>query len=137
MTDREVAFFTNVCESNSRCHLRVQADTKVFYISKLPVLLLSPNKITIYPIIGANDFEIDQNAIFDFGYWQLDEIGFKNRISNRRNVFDAVGEVYADSQSRKYQYKLYSTDNNFEASLTTPQRVVSLEGKVQTPWYVI
>lgn len=62
------------------------------------------------------------------------EFGLKAETSLKDFVLDHTVDVHFQNQENsKYQYSVYLHEGESGVSLTTPKRIVSLEGKVQKP----
>lgn len=61
------------------------------------------------------------------------EFGLKSVTHRDHLLLDHTVDVHFENAANKYQYSLSIHPSQFEISLTTPNRVISLEGNAKLP----
>lgn len=64
------------------------------------------------------------------------EFGLKGVTTRKSFILDHTVDIYFQNKENKYQYSLYVHPNEAGAQLTTPKRVIAIEGSIQASGYV-
>ncbi|KAB0791517.1 hypothetical protein PPYR_03317 [Photinus pyralis] len=113
-TDKQFRIMSSYCEEKQQCaHIEIDSKTNIAtlgeYNNELEVALDLRN-------IGLSH-----------------EFGLKGVTMRKGFVLDHNVDIYFQDKANKYQYSVRVHPNEAGAQLTTPKRIVSLEGTVQIP----
>ncbi|XP_045469243.1 apolipophorins-like [Harmonia axyridis] len=114
ITDKEFRYMYSFCEASKQCaHIEIDAKTIT-------------NEIARYD--GQLEINIDLRVL-----GLPTEFGLKS-VTHRDNfLLDHTVDVHFENAANKYKYSLSIHPSQFEISLTTPNRIISLEGTANIP----
>ncbi|XP_044763302.1 apolipophorins-like isoform X2 [Coccinella septempunctata] len=114
ITDKEFRYLYSFCEASKQCaHVEIDAKT-------------TTNEIARYD--GQIEVTIDLRVL-----GLPTEFGLKSVTHRDHFLLDHTVDVHFENAANKYQYSLSIHPSQFEISLTTPNRVISLEGTATLP----
>ncbi|KAF5288699.1 hypothetical protein FQR65_LT11964 [Abscondita terminalis] len=113
-TDKQFRIMNSYCEEKQQCaHIEIDSKTNV----------ATPGEYN-------NELEV----ALDLRKLGLShEFGLKGVTVRKGFVLDHNVDVYFQEKANKYQYSVYVHPNEAGAQLTTPKRIIALEGVLQVP----
>lgn len=139
ITNKQFRIMNSYCEENKQC-AHIEVDSKTTSAGKFPrkpcvcVCVCVSSQTLPSGFTDVAEFNHELELAVDLRNLGLShEFGLKGVTTRKNLVLDHTVDIYFQNKENKYQYSLYAHPDEAGASLTTPKRVISVEGSVQIP----